>query len=388
MGRWKFACTLTFVCSVSGWGHFFETTPLIQQPLSQPTRLQTQTIHIAQTTSIPNPPSVLPDQPETTLETTPIPTTTPTPMQCVTRRGEELINASLGQCSNQVMTEAEQWQPDVIVALGGGILPGGRPGCSTTQRAYSSQQLFERMGRRPWLLLSGRGPRRPVHSPDEAEQFCMALREESEPGAHTPAEPHPQHHRRSRRNQTNHLTNNTENNTQTSLVNTQTTNLTNNSTTPAPVLSEAEHMCAVVLRQYPRDQWTDVAGHIILENASMTTRQNVALSTPILVDRGFHRVLVVSTRSLVWRRADNHARRAVTGFRQARPAWRPYVVSGMSCPFEWTGDEWVAFENPPEPHRRRHRERQNPPETAAAHRSARHQPSDATQNPTHRRARK
>lgn len=239
---------------------------------------------------------------------------------CTARMGgaTRYITTTLEECPSDLTSAVIGWNPDVLVVLGGGILPIGQPGCATMQRALTAQRVFERLARRPYLVLSGRGPRRPQRDLDEAELTCALARR-----ARDIASPSiDASERRALREDTR------------TLQRTRRRNLT-----------EAEYMCAVILRQYPADERPSVLARMIFEAKSMSTAENVSRSTPILVRRAFRRVLVVSTPAFPAPGVvDDHTRRAVAGFRAARPSPAAYRVSGLTCPYRSGGNAWALFE--------------------------------------------
>ena len=112
-----------------------------------------------------------------------------------------------------------------------GDLAGGRAGCSTVQRAFTTYRLFERLGRAPHLLLSGRGPRWPARRLDAAELRCASerLAEEGAGSAGLTRRPR-------------------------SVVRAEARELARTARTS--LSGKPELMCAVILRQYPRRSGT------------------------------------------------------------------------------------------------------------------------------------
>jgi hypothetical protein len=100
-------------------------------------------------------------------------------------------------------------------------------------------------------------------------------------------------------------------------------------------------MCATMLRARPPASWDATLAHVVFEPDSDSTRQNVSRTTPILTRFGAQRVLVVS--APVYRgggRVENHALRAMQGFRAMRPPDADYRIAGLACSFLPSGPHW------------------------------------------------
>ena len=237
--------------------------------------------------------------------------------RCTSRRRGKRIVRTMQFCPADTTAAIARWRPDTVVVLGGGLVFGGEPGCATSQRAHAAWQLFERLGRRTTLLLSGRGPGEPSRVFDDAGVACERARMAqalADARAHRPWHAVDEE-RKLARFESSHR--------------------------GAP--TEAEQMCAAIVRHYPRAEWEAVLARLRFENGSRTTIENVRFSTPMLRRMGSRRVLVLST-PVLGRRLDNHPSRALYGFRWARGSESDYALAAVGCPFVNGGPAWSEFE--------------------------------------------
>lgn len=237
-------------------------------------------------------------------------------LRCVSRKRGVRFVRTMQFCPPDTTAAVARWRPDTVVVLGGGLVFGGEPGCATSQRAHAAWQLFERLERRATLLLSGRGPGEATRTFDEAGFACERARMGQELAY---ARSHrPQH------------------------VGDEERKIARFEASRRGAPTEAEQMCASILRHYPRPAWPSVLARVRFENGSRTTAENVRFSTPLLRRMGARRVLVLST-PVVGRRLDNHPERALYSFRYARGEG-DYALAAVGCPFVNGGPAWSEFE--------------------------------------------
>jgi hypothetical protein len=211
------------------------------------------------------------------------------------------------------VADVARFNPDVLVVLGGGVLPDDRANCATTQRAVAALQLFQALGMRPAIVLSGWGQRRRPALLDDASSYCLSARlaqQSTASGDHESALERERllaSHRGS--------------------------------------LHEADLLCATMLRRLPPVAWRDFLLHVRFEARSETTTENAAFSTPVLERGGYRRVLIVSTPVVrpVPPLVDNHPARALADFRVDRErTGGHYQLAAAGCPFVDGGPAWFG----------------------------------------------
>ncbi len=244
------------------------------------------------------------------------------PVVCPSRHLGTPSTHHLLTCPAPIVEAIRRWRPDVLVTLGGGILGPGVPGCSTVQRAYATHQIFEALGREPWLLLSGHGPVEPVRAVDPGERTCAGERFAQE----TAFRGLPRSLRK--------------------IIARDQATLAAQGTAE---LTEADYLCAAVLAWYDPALQPTVLARMIFEPRSMSTVQNASYATALIGQRGLRRAVIIST-PVVHRRGglDNHPERALEDFRadRARGAHAARLAA-VGCPFDQGGPAWSAFEGAP-----------------------------------------
>jgi len=225
----------------------------------------------------------------------------------------------LRECPANIVNETVLWHPDVIVVLGGGILAPGQPGCATAQRAFAAHELFEALGRAPWLLLSGHGPVEPARAVDDIEARCVEERYRQELAA--PA--------------LEGVTRDVINRDGSEFARAR-----------SAALTEADYLCAGILAFYPRDVRAAIVTHLLFEPRSTSTLENANFSTPILGARRCGRALILSTPVVhADHSIDNHPARALEDFRRDRKRGvHATRLGAVGCPFDQGGPPWSEFE--------------------------------------------
>lgn len=239
--------------------------------------------------------------------------------RCESPRGGSVIHRALASCDAREVERVQRWGPDVLVVLGGGLLPDDEPSCATAQRARAAVELSVALGDRVGLVLSGRGPSRAPISLDPAEGACMRGRLEDELDSRRATEAQ----RIRERAQLERVLG-----------------------TNRAYLTEADGMCAAILRRYEVDRWPSLVARMEFDPASTDTVQNALFSTPLIEQRPYRRVLIVTTPV---RHAsgsiDNHPERALLDFRAARArSGGRYLLGAIGCPYVDGGPSWASFE--------------------------------------------
>lgn len=227
------------------------------------------------------------------------------PMQCHGWRGNRQIDRTLRSCRQREVDEVVRWNPDALVVLGGGVLSTGDPNCATAQRGYSAWQVFDALHRETTVILSGRGGAREATRLDDASVRCLRARAEATLGARPT--------RAAQRR-----------------VQAEVDRVTRERRSQ---VTEADLMCAVMLRRAPRDAWDQTVAHLQFEARSMSTDQNAQFTAPMLARDHRARVLVVTSPVLKrhGRGVDDHAERAINDFRQHRGAGT-WELGTIGCP--------------------------------------------------------
>ncbi len=227
-------------------------------------------------------------------------------------------------CPVRTVARVAQWAPDAVVVLGGGMLASGAPGCATVQRGYLAAQVDDALrAAPPTFVFSGAGnDRHALAAMDEADARCVAARvRQSAAAAGSSA---------------------------------QRQRLTREADAIAAgasrVMTEADAMCAVMLRRTEPARRDALLARVRFEARSSTTGQNALFTRPILAAGRFRRVLVLTSPVLkrFGRGADLHADRAFGGFQAARRGGG-WALASVGCPIvQGPGVQtWYAFEPVP-----------------------------------------
>jgi hypothetical protein len=223
----------------------------------------------------------------------------------------------LRTCADDLVAAVVRWRPDALVALGGGILGPDQPACSTVQRAHTTAQLFDALGRTPWLVLSGEGRHEPATPLTGSMTRCVRARLAQEHA-------HPDAPR--------------------AVIAAEIAEL---DARGEASITEADYLCAVVLDRHHDDAWERAAlARMLFEPRSESTVENAQRASVILRQRGIRRAVIVSTPVVRdGREVDNHARRALGDFQADRArGLLPSLLGAVSCPDREGGAAWSAFE--------------------------------------------
>lgn len=223
----------------------------------------------------------------------------------------------LAPCPASIVDEARRWRPDALVALGGGILAPNRPACSTVQRAMVTAQLFDALGRAPWLVLSGEGPVEPARPLSPRELTCVRSRLAQERA-------HPDAPR--------------------GMITEEIARLARDG---AASLTEADYLCAQILDAQRGAAWQGAAlSRMLFEPRSRSTIENAQRASVILRRRDIRRAVIVSTPVVRdGREVDNHPRRALHDFQVDRArALHRSALGAVGCPDREDGVVWRSFE--------------------------------------------
>lgn len=239
--------------------------------------------------------------------------------RCESPRHGRVITRTLAPCDPRELDRARTFAPDALVVLGGGLLVDDEPSCATLQRARAALELARVMPPDVAIVLSGRGPSRAPILMDEAESSCLRARLEDELDARAASEAE----RRSAR-----------------------VRLASVLGTDRATLTEADGMCAAILRRVDRAQWSALTARMQFDPASTDTVQNADFSTPLLERSAARRALIVT--SPVRHddgSVDNHPERALADFRAARARTHGrFSLGAIGCPYVDGGPSWASFE--------------------------------------------
>jgi hypothetical protein len=187
------------------------------------------------------------------------------------------------ECDADTMTAIRAANPDSLVVLGAGRLRSGGAHCDAVQRVHTAYQIFEAMrATQPDMpiVLSGANLTDQSEDLEEIDRRCVQARR----GAAT--------------------------------------------LPTGPLrLSEAEQMCGLLLRHYPRDRQDAVLAHIVFENQAGDTLQNAQYSVPLLQQRRARQPMIVTTNP-----RQPHDQRALGNFRTVAGA-NGMRFSTAVCPF-------------------------------------------------------
>jgi uncharacterized SAM-binding protein YcdF (DUF218 family) len=219
----------------------------------------------------------------------------------------------LGQCPSAIVARVQQWNPDALVVLGGGLRRNGQANCATAERGYIAAQLFVALESRPLLVFTGHASRWIRRRVDAADVQCIRARLAQGPlGDGLPAwaraqgEPSEQ---------------------------------------AWYAVSEAESLCAVMLRALPEAQRQAVLERARFDVRARDTVENARYTKAFFLHAQVERVLVVTSPFIDpsnWR-YDPHADRALHAFRSVRRD-APYALAALACPRSMKRNPWFEFE--------------------------------------------
>lgn len=221
--------------------------------------------------------------------------------------------APLGECASPMVDRVKQWNPDALVILGGGLQLDGQPNCATAERGFIAAQLFTALESRPLLVFTGHASRWIRRRVDAADVRCIRARLAQGPlGDDVPAWAREQGEPSERE---------------------------------LYAVSEAESMCAVMLRALPEDQRETVIERSRFDVRARDTVENARFTREFLLDAHAERALVVTSPFINpsnWRYYP-HADRALHAFRGVRRD-APYALAALACPRSMKRAPWFEFE--------------------------------------------
>ncbi len=194
-----------------------------------------------------------------------------------------------------------RWQPDTIVVLGGGLLRNGQANCATAERGYVAAQLFMQLTTRPTMVFTGRASRWIRRRLDEFDLRCVqASVAQGLPGIESPA-----------------------------WTRQQGTPILNASY----AVSEAETLCATMLRTLPESERESALAHAKFEVRARDTVENARKTRQILLRTHAQRVLILTSPFINHERHtyQAHGDRALHAFRALRQG-APYALASFACP--------------------------------------------------------
>lgn len=221
--------------------------------------------------------------------------------------------APLGECAGPMVDRVKQWNPDALVVLGGGLQLDGQANCATAERGFIAAQLFTALESRPLLVFTGHASRWIRRRVDAADMQCIRARLAQGPlGDDVPAWAREQGEPSER---------------------------------ALYAVSEAESMCAVMLRALPEAQHEAVIERARFDVRARDTVENARFTKEFLVDAQVERALVVTSPFINpsnWRYYP-HADRALHAFRAVRRD-APYALAALACPRSMKRAPWFEFE--------------------------------------------
>lgn len=234
------------------------------------------------------------------------------PLRCRGWR-QRRAEAPLGECAQPMVDRVLAWRPDALVILGGGLQLNGEANCATAERGYIAAQLFVALEARPLLVFSGHASRWIRRRVDAADVRCINARiAQGALGRDVPQWARDQRE-------------------------------------PAEderySVSEAESMCAVVLRALPEAMHSAVLERARFDVRARDTFENAKFTREFLVAAEAQRALVVTSPYInpsTWRYYP-HADRALTAFRRVRRDGG-YALAALACPRTQRRDPWFEFE--------------------------------------------
>ncbi len=212
-------------------------------------------------------------------------------------RGTE---SPLRTCPTATERRVVRWNPDALVVLGGGLRRDGQPNCATAQRGFIAAQMFTALEGAPALVFTGHASRWIRRRVDESDVRCVRARMAQGPLD----ESAPRWARELR--------------------------------APSPgeafSMSEAESMCAVVLRAVAPSMRERVLDRARFDVRAGDTVQNARFTRGFLVDERAERVLLLSSPFVNPSTGKRypHADRALSAFRRARNGAQ-YALAGVAC---------------------------------------------------------
>lgn len=240
--------------------------------------------------------------------------------RCESPRHGRVITRTLAACDPRELARAQAFAPDALIVLGGGLLVDDEPSCATLQRARAALELVDAIGPDVAIVLSGRGPTRAPIRMDDAESTCLRARLDDELDGRAASALERQSAR---------------------------ARLASVIGTDRATLTEADGMCAAILRRVDRARWSALTARMQFDPASSDTVQNADFSTPLLERSAARRALIVT--SPVRHEdgsIDNHPERALGDFRAARARTRGrFLLGAIGCPYVDGGPSWASFES-------------------------------------------
>lgn len=222
-------------------------------------------------------------------------------------------DAPLGECPSAMVERVLAYNPDAIVVLGGGLRLDGTANCATAERGYIAAQLFVALEERPLLVFTGHASRWIRRKVDAADVACIAARlAQGALGDDVPRWAREQGEPRVGQRY---------------------------------AVSEAESMCAVMLRALPEETHATVIERAKFDVRARDTVENARYTREFLVDRGAQRALVVTSPFInptTWKYYP-HADRALRAFRSVRRD-AGYSLAAMACPRSARRAPWWEFE--------------------------------------------
>jgi uncharacterized SAM-binding protein YcdF (DUF218 family) len=252
-------------------------------------------------------------------------------LEALTCRGwrMRIAAAPLWECPESTVERVVRWAPDALVVLGGGLRLDGQPNCATAERGFIAAQLFVALEGRPTLVFTGHGSRWIRRAVDWADARCIAARLEE------------QKRRQDDGSDAAALAEGGYEEVLPSWVRAQ----------RAPregerfAVSEAESLCAVMLRAVPESMRPLVLARARFDVRARDTVENARYTRAALLEAHSTRALVVSSpfidpRSWTYH---VHADRALAAFRGARRGAH-YALGALACPRALRRAPWFELE--------------------------------------------
>lgn len=246
---------------------------------------------------------------------------TPT-VQCSGHRLHDQVERTAKPCLPRTVERVRLWAPDAVVVLGGGMLADGDPSCATVQRGYLAGQLLDALSPPPVVVLSGNGTSGRPRRLDASDVRCVRARIVGE----AEASPRASSGSRARAARAAGAV----------------------SEGQERAMTEAEAMCAVVLRRTEPSRRDATLARLRFESRAMSTEQNALFTRPMIAAGGFARVLVLTSPVIkrFGRGLDVHADRALDAFRTTRRDGR-WSLASLGCPIFSGVATWFDFEAVP-----------------------------------------
>ncbi|MBL8682033.1 MAG: YdcF family protein [Myxococcales bacterium] len=222
-------------------------------------------------------------------------------------------DAPLGECPSAMVERVLAYNPDALVVLGGGLRLDGTANCATAERGYIAAQLFVALDASPLLVFTGHASRWIRRKVDAADVSCIAARiAQGALGEDVPRWAREQGEPR---------------------------------VGERYAVSEAESMCAVMLRALPEERHAAILERSRFDVRARDTVENARYTRAFLVERGAQRALVVTSPFIhpgTWKYYP-HADRALRAFRGVRRD-AGYALAAMACPRSARRAPWWEFE--------------------------------------------